>query len=194
MYIQKILENKISSLLMKNNVKFKDNSQTFEYFCNKMVLKRYDYNEEDLILGSVAGGDDAGIDSIFILINGKVISDAELIEELIDRNSAIKFIFIQSKREKGFSETALLRLKDGLKIIFEGEEEFANKAFQRQAYLLQKAWDIKAKIGTERDITTECYYCTIAQNNDIAFQNDKVQRISKDIDDLLTGNGFMPNL
>jgi len=190
MYIQKILGNKISSLLMKNNVKFKDNSQKFEYFCNKMVLKKYDYYEEDLILGSVAGGDDAGIDSIFILINGKLVSDVELIEELIDRNSVIEFIIIQSKREKGFSETALLRLKDGLKIIFEGEEEFTNKAFQRQANLLQKAWDIKVRIGTERDITTECYYCTIAQNNDIAFQNDKVQRISKAIEDLLKGNGF----
>ena len=74
---------------------------------------------EDIFLGIVEGGDDYGIDAIYSLIDGHIINSPEDIIQFLNNQSQILIKIIQTKKETGFGEEALLKLKDGLENIFD---------------------------------------------------------------------------
>ena len=177
--IKKILIKKVNSFITESNIKINDESDKFEYFCNNMILKKCDFNEEDLDKGNIDGGGDEGIDSIFITVNEKVVSDKDFLDNLIDRNSIVKFIFIQSKKSSGFSESALLKFKSGLECIFEENYEELNNDFKRQAEIITKAWEKKVDIGNMNDILVECYYCSLEKSDNSAKSNSRITQKKK---------------
>lgn len=190
--IRKILKQKIDNFINESSIEIVDDSEKFEYFCNSMILKKDDFHEEDLIQGSIDGEGDEGIDAIFISVNGRIISDKDILKNIIDRNSIIKILFIQAKAESGFSETALLKFKSGLESIFEEKYDHLNHDFKRQAEIIKKAWEIKAITGTISKIFIECYYSSLATNDESAKSNTGIIQKKDKVIDYLTEYGFEP--
>src|SRR6185369_6402511 len=81
-------------------------SKDFEKFCNYSILKKEysdSFETEDLFTGDST----QGIDGLALIINGKLISNKEEIDDLLDINKYIeaKFIFIQAKTSESFNST-----------------------------------------------------------------------------------------
>ena len=79
----------------------------FEHFCGTIVTSRHysdSFQSDDIHVG--AGGD-CGIDSISIIVNGRLITDPEELDELSERASYLDciFVFVQAERSSSF-ETA----------------------------------------------------------------------------------------
>ncbi|MDB6019244.1 MAG: abortive phage resistance protein [Pedosphaera sp.] len=106
-------------------------SEYFEFFSAKQILRDYSLDPEEIKSGivgqeSIGGsGSDGGIDSIYLLVNGKLIRDIEQAKELANLKQNIQFdmVIIQSKKEKGFGLTALNRLSNTSESIFQIDKQ-----------------------------------------------------------------------
>src|SRR5258707_1256526 len=76
----------------------------FEHFCNYVILSR-EYRQtfalEDVFTGH---GGDGGIDGLAIIVNGKLVTSIEEIDDLIETAGYLdaELIFIQSKTSSSF--------------------------------------------------------------------------------------------
>lgn len=102
----------------------KSESEVFELFATYCILSKYTTDEtisknilEDVNIGN---GNDWGIDSILIIINGKIVTTIEEAQDLFDANKImnVSFVIIQSKSSPSFSVDGLSQVLDGTKYLF----------------------------------------------------------------------------
>ena len=53
----------------------KDKGEVYELLANEQILKDLDLSRDEILSGIIDGKDDGGIDSIFIFVNGNLLSD-----------------------------------------------------------------------------------------------------------------------
>lgn len=98
-----------------------DDAEFFEIFSAEQILKARENREltyEELELGRLGGGDEGGIDSFFVFLDGILLEEGEELPE--SRKSAELVIYaIQSKRSGGFSELAVQRMSDTFEHILD---------------------------------------------------------------------------
>jgi hypothetical protein len=81
----------------------------FERFVSDQVLKNYDLSYDEIDSGIVDGGDDGGIDAIYLLINGEPINiDSDVSD--FKRNIKIDLFLFQAKATNSFSHTSVGKL------------------------------------------------------------------------------------
>lgn len=86
----------------------------FELFLAEQLLWEHDLSWEELQSGLAGGGDDGGMDAIYIFCNGRLL-DADIDLSVPVKNSAaFELIIIQAKRSPSFSETAIEKLSSSL--------------------------------------------------------------------------------
>ena len=80
----------------------------FELFTAEQVLKDFDLSYDEIESGLVGGGQDGGIDGIYLLVNGELVhKDPEYGH--LKKDITLDLIIIQSKRRAGFEETPIER-------------------------------------------------------------------------------------
>lgn len=94
-----------------------DEAKQFEHFSTFSVISsRFsdDFDTEDLVTG---GTSDLGIDAFAVIVNGRIIDDADGVTDLLNLNGYldVEFVFIQAKRSSHFDGSALLALGDNLR-------------------------------------------------------------------------------
>ena len=95
----------------KNNESYSDDSQFFEFFSSKCILKYEELGDEDIENGLIGKTLDGGCDSIYILYNGINVSEDVLDDLYISKDSRIDLVIIRSKRETSFSEDVIMKWK-----------------------------------------------------------------------------------
>lgn len=83
-------------------------SDFFELFTAVQVLKDYDLSYDEIESGILGGGNDGGIDSMYILVNGELFQGESDFSQL-KGSVALDVIIMQSKTSDGFSETPVER-------------------------------------------------------------------------------------
>lgn len=98
----------------------------FEFFSAGLILKDYDLSYDQIEDGLCGNSLDGGADSIYLFINGDLISEDSNIDDKYKKNVDIELIIIQSKNEKSFGEDAILKLaklsKNLLNLDFEPDD------------------------------------------------------------------------
>jgi hypothetical protein len=113
-------------------------SEFWEFFSAQQILRDYQLDPEEVKFGIVgqesnssAQGTDGGVDSIYLIVNGKLIRDVDQAKALSQHKAPIfDIIIIQSKRGNAFSITTLNRLANTSESIFKIDllpENFAEK-------------------------------------------------------------------
>ena len=117
-----------------------DEAEFFELFSAEQILKDRENREptyEELELGRLGGGDEGGIDSFFVFVDGILLEEGE--EFLEPRKGAELVIHaIQSKRATGFSELAVQRMSDTFEHILDltkSREELENLGLYHSTFL-----------------------------------------------------------
>ncbi|HIF9207909.1 TPA: AIPR family protein [Photobacterium damselae] len=82
----------------------------FEFYSSLQILKDYELSFDELSSGISGDSLDGGADSIYLLVNGDLITNVEDIKTISKKNVEIELILIQSKYETSFGEEPLLKL------------------------------------------------------------------------------------
>lgn len=81
----------------------------FELFTGEQILKDFDLSYEEIEDGLVGGGNDGGIDSLYLFVNGDlVVEDTDL--STFKSGITVELVFIQSKTSPNFTVTPVERL------------------------------------------------------------------------------------
>jgi AIPR protein len=117
----------------------------FELFVAEQVLKDMDLSYEELESGLVAGGNDGGIDGLYVFVNGELVQeDSDLTG--YKKNVAIDAVVIQAKMSKGFEETPIEKLGAATRDLFRLDADLDklapvyNESVRQCAQILRKAW------------------------------------------------------
>ncbi|MDE0100015.1 MAG: AIPR family protein [Truepera sp.] len=85
-----------------------EDSSFFELFTAEQVLKDYDLSYDEIESGLVGGGQDGGIDGIYLLVNGDLVQEESDYSHL-KRDVTLDLIIMQSKTSPGFQESPIER-------------------------------------------------------------------------------------
>jgi len=81
--------------------------KAFERFSTEQVLKDFELSDDEIQSGLIGGGDDGGIDAIYLFINRTLIQDET---DVPDPATIVNLELIQSKYATGFDETAIEKM------------------------------------------------------------------------------------
>ncbi|MGN0856519.1 MAG: AIPR family protein [Candidatus Spyradenecus sp.] len=94
-----------------DNGSYTDESQYFEFFVSKQVLKSNDLSDEEIEKGVLGSGNDGGCDSIYTMFNGVYVTEDFVSSITSGKESTIELIITQAKRETSFGEDAIMKWK-----------------------------------------------------------------------------------
>lgn len=107
---QMLLKTCINQEFLDSSVYSAENDY-FEFFSAVQVLKNYNLSDNEIENGIVGNGNDGGCDSLYVFLNGELLS-ADQIENLSSaKGSILKLIIIQSKEQYSFGEDAIMKWK-----------------------------------------------------------------------------------
>lgn len=89
----------------------------FEMFVAEQSLKDHDLGYDELEYGLVGGGNDGGIDAMYILVNGELAQDDFDVSPL-KKNVLIEVVLIQAKLSDSYGETAIDKLTAASEVLF----------------------------------------------------------------------------
>lgn len=165
-----------------------DESEKFEIYSVYNIMKVYNIEIEDLLSGIIDGTDDYGIDAIYTLLDGRTINSVENIDDSFHDNSKIHIYIIQIKKEKGFKEKSIMKIRDGLENIFEIDEKLqGNEKFKNRANIIREIWTKWHESSNNIEIDINVFYVTIGDSKKI---NKKVERKEDRIIEFLKYIGF----
>lgn len=112
--------------------------EVFEYLAYEQVLKEYDLSIDEIKAGSVDGRNDGGIDAIFILVNGHLITDIK--SALYPKaNASLEVFFFTCKHKDSFKQdpinsifTSLEELLDFSKKNADLDGEYNEDVFEKR--------------------------------------------------------------
>lgn len=85
-------------------------SEFFEFYSAIQILKEYELSYDEIKAGIAGESLDGGADSVFTFVNGDLVKEDSDVKEKYKKNPDIELVIIQSKKENGFGEDALLKL------------------------------------------------------------------------------------
>ncbi len=111
--LRQIIQQKIDEMETKLT-----ESDFFERFVSDQVLKSHDLSYDEIDTGIVDGGDDGGIDSIYLLVNGNLVNiDSDVSD--FKSNIIIDLFLIQSKATNSFSHASVGKLINSSKDLLD---------------------------------------------------------------------------
>ena len=106
-----------------------DDNTIFELFVNSLIAKKYrvldfSFSGENFSVSNVGGGDDSGIDGIFISVNNKIVFSKEDIDDVMKNASElnVEFVFIQSKNKTNIDTGEMGKFFSGIKNFIRDEQ------------------------------------------------------------------------
>lgn len=149
----------------------------FEIFSSSNILKDKDLTYDDLQSGIVDGGDDGGVDSVYLFIDNEFVN-----EEISDfshykKGVSIELVIIQSKYSEGFKEIAVEKLNRTLNDLLQAEFDKEKLRIEYNKNVIEKfttiAYTLKNLVIKFPNLTVNCYY---SSKGDSSETHDKVRR------------------
>lgn len=96
---------------LEDNGSFTSLNNFFEFFAASQIYKTYNLSDEEILNGIVGGGNDGGCDSIYVLLNGNIITQDQLETMSVSKGSVLELLISQAKYVTSFGEDALMKWK-----------------------------------------------------------------------------------
>lgn len=111
-------------------------SELFELFSCEQILKDYSLSDNDLNEGIIDGGDDGGIDAIYLFINGQLCTEEFLEEENIKNfktnNTKLSLYILQAKNSDSFKETVMKFILSTMKDFLDLSYEMSSQVYKNE--------------------------------------------------------------
>lgn len=133
----------------------------FEHFAASLTIGKHYGDTFDTNDTATGAGGDTGIDAIAIIVNGALVTDAELVEELADTNGHIDatFVFVQAERSANFETTKIGQFGFGVEDFFKDKPSIPrNENVQAAAEIMGAIYSRSSKF--KRNPACRLYYVT----------------------------------
>ncbi|MEW5896982.1 MAG: AIPR family protein [Nanoarchaeota archaeon] len=159
--MDRITEKLVEDCILSNELQIQDLDDKFEIFCSYCILsKEYD---ETFDIEQVWLNDDAlGIDGIGIIVNGRLITTKEEIDDLVENNKFLDatFVFIQSKTSGNFDSKEIGNFLFGVSDFFEEKPKISRtQKLKEKADLVNHIYS-KSALMTKGTPICKLYYIT----------------------------------
>lgn len=116
--MDRITKSLVEDFLNQNDLISENQSIDFEKFCNYTLISNEYNNSFDI--DDIMTGKNQGIDGIGIIVNGKLVTSPDEVDDIFDLNKFIeaKFIFIQAKTSNNFEGSDILNFIFTVKDFF----------------------------------------------------------------------------
>lgn len=161
--MDKITKSLLETFSGQNELEAKDEATQFENFVNYCVvskLNRTSFELEDIHTGS---GGDCAIDGFCLIVNGKIITDGDELEEVVKGTGYLdaEIIFIQSKTSSSFNGSEIGSFIHGVKDFLSDEPMLVQNS---KIKLFKSLWDgvitLSSYMVNRRPYCRLYYVCT----------------------------------
>ena len=103
--MDKITKSLLETFSVQNEIEVLDESTQFEHFSNYSIISKLNRSSFELDNIHTGTGGDCAIDGLCLVVNGKIITDRDELNEVIEGPGFLDadIIFIQSKTTSSFS-------------------------------------------------------------------------------------------
>ena len=111
----------LDALLEKKLIEYsnlKNVGELFDIFTFENILKNYDLSYEELEQGLVDGGDDGGIDGLFVFLDGLLLTETPNSQD-VRKHPQIEVVVITCKHESTFRQIPLNNLLASIPELFD---------------------------------------------------------------------------
>lgn len=111
----------LDALLEKKHVEYsnlRNVGELFDMFTFENILKNYDLSYEELEQGLVDGGDDGGIDGLFVFLDGLLLTETPNSQD-VRKHPQIEVVVITCKHESTFRQIPLNNLLASIPELFD---------------------------------------------------------------------------
>lgn len=183
---------KIKQFKNNYNLSNLNDSELFERFVNRALLELHQSASTTkrpnvLNFASTGGGNDMGIDGLFILINNIVVTSVEEIQSLVDGNAKIDidFVFIQSKNQDKYDCGELGKYLDGvLDFLSETHNEPRNEKINDILILKDYLFSDDIMLNWSKSPRVECYYVVAGDIREDDHFNGKIKNFKESVEKL----------
>ncbi|WP_068792274.1 AIPR family protein [Brevibacillus laterosporus] len=175
--MDRITKNLLTEFVKENSLEKLKESTAFEHFSSTLLTASH-YSESfssfDVTIGS---GLDCGIDGIAIIVNGRIVSDCDEVQELAERNGFIDatFILIQSETSSSFSTQKIGQFEFGILDIFSEERKLPqNDLLKTKIEIINSIYSYSSKF---KNGNPNCYMYYVTSGS---WVNDLQLRIRLD--------------
>lgn len=153
------------------------NASSFELFCLYSIVSKYVKSEfittELLTDLNVGNGGDWGIDSIVVIVNGKIVTTKEEVKDLLDANGYIKMnvILIQAKTSESIDVGELSKTLNGLEFflhdVLDDKTYFptSNEDIDNYRGLIKYIYSHSAYFESNKNPIWDVFYVTCSDSN-----------------------------
>ncbi|WP_158511754.1 AIPR family protein [Sphingobium sp. TKS] len=118
--MDRITEALLAGFSKEHSLEHLPEDKRFEHLTAFAMIRRHynrSFSTADVVLG---GGGDTGVDSIAIIVNNRLVTDADTVHELAEQNDYIEptFIFVQAERSSSFDGQKIGNISFGIVDFF----------------------------------------------------------------------------
>lgn len=163
--------------------------RAFEHFTSFLTIGRYlegTFDTNEVVTGN---GGDTGIDAIAIIVNGTLVTDAEMVQELAATNGFIDatFLFVQAERSSSFETAKIGQFGFGVDDFFREQPKLPrNESISSAAEVMNAVFTLSNKFSRGNPACRLFYATTGRWTADKALE----ARRSAVVDDLKQLNIF----
>lgn len=189
-HMDRITQSLLNRFSIENNLVELHESSQFEHFCAYLTKKRHyskSFDTNNLVVGA---GSDTGVDAVSIIVNGILITDIDMIDEILELNGYLEatFIFAQAERSSSFDASKIGNIGFGVMDFFRDTPQLPrNDRIEEAAAICAKIYD--ASPSFRKPPACWIYYTTTGR-----WLNDQTLLARKDavIADLKATSMFGP--
>ena len=170
-------------------------NEAFEKFVIYCVTSKYIRNQtitksliDDINIGS---GNDWGIDGLLIIINGRIVTTIQDVDDMLRANGYldVQFVFMQAKNVESINLGELGKALDGVEYVFKeitGENSLppCNAELEEYRKIIQHIYSYNAKFKDGKEAGCDFYYAYTGQYNAQAVFTARLNKAKKEIDSL----------
>ncbi len=149
----------------------------FEIFTAEQILKSrsYDLASDQIAAGVIGGGGDGGVDSLYLMVNNKMVREDTDLSAYKDQRLTIDLVIIQSKTEASFGETAIKNLSDFVDNCLRLSTDLSKVSTQLYRESLLKIVSsfhavYRGALSQRPALNITCYYATLGEMVDPKVQ------------------------
>jgi hypothetical protein len=151
---------------------FMPDDKAFEWYAVDQVLKDRDLSDEEIASGNLGGGDDGGVDAIYLFIGDQLVRD----ENTVYRPSeSVELVLVQATRETGFKEERIEKFHAFCRDLFDFTKPadsivYLNSMARDAISRFRKQYD--SILATNHTLTITFHY--VCKSTKEPVPNDKV--------------------
>jgi len=152
----------------------------FEHLAGYLTVRRHyaeTFDPADIVTGS---GGDTGIDAVAIIANNVLLSDSDMVEELVKINGYLDvvFVFVQADRSSSFNSSKIANLGFGVRDFFQATPQLPrNQMIKGAAYIMEEIYRRSSKF-VRGNPSCRLYYVTTGRwQNDQALEARRIAEV-----------------